>query len=124
MPPTTWETEAWRRGKAGVLKPVYQGGKKVGSVREYSDTLPILCSKARDPEKYRDRQQIDVTASLTRSTRPATASTPTPPEGAARTRRTAWPGSSGRTGAARDRAVGAAWHWQEPRAWRSCTSVR
>lgn len=58
------ETEAWRRGKAGVLKPVYQGGKKVGSVREYSDTLLIFMLKGTRPEKYRDRQQIDVTASL------------------------------------------------------------
>lgn len=58
------EAEAWRRGKTGVLKPVYQGGKKVGSVREYSDTLLIFMLKGTRPEKYRDRQQIDVTASL------------------------------------------------------------
>jgi len=58
------ETEAWRRGKLGVLKPVYQGGKRVGSVREYSDTLLIFMLKGTRPEKYRDRQQIDVTASL------------------------------------------------------------
>lgn len=58
------ETEAWRRGKLGVLKPVYQGGKHVGSVREYSDTLLIFMLKGTRPEKYRDRQQIDVTASL------------------------------------------------------------
>ena len=58
------EAEAWRRGKTGVLKPVYQGGKKVGSVREYSDTLLIFMLKGTRPEKYRDRQQIDVTAGL------------------------------------------------------------
>jgi hypothetical protein len=62
------ETEAWRRGKAGVLKPVYQVGKdqdgQIGVVRKYSDALLTTLAKAAKPEKYRDRQQIDVTASL------------------------------------------------------------
>lgn len=31
--------EAVRRGRDGVKKPVYQGGKRVGAIREYSDTL-------------------------------------------------------------------------------------
>lgn len=58
------EAEAWRRGTKGVLKPVYQSGKEVGHVREYSDTLLIFMLKGARPEKYRDRQQIDVNASL------------------------------------------------------------
>lgn len=53
----TMEAEAWRRGTKGVLKPVYQGGKRVGGIREYSDTLLIFMLKGARPEKYRDRQE-------------------------------------------------------------------
>lgn len=42
--------EALRRAVDGVDKPVYQGGKKVGTVREYSDTLLIFMIKLRDKE--------------------------------------------------------------------------
>lgn len=49
------EDEAVRRAYEGMNKPVFQGGKKVGSVREYSDTLLIVLLKARAPEKYKDR---------------------------------------------------------------------
>lgn len=51
------EDEAVRRAYEGTLKPVYQGGKKVGSIREYSDTLLIVLLKARAPEKYRERYE-------------------------------------------------------------------
>ncbi|HXF65635.1 MAG TPA: hypothetical protein VNK67_02905 [Burkholderiales bacterium] len=53
------EDEAIRRGHQGVDKPVYQGGRKVGTVREYSDTLLIFMLKARRPEKFKDRAEID-----------------------------------------------------------------
>lgn len=49
------EDEAVRRAYEGVLKPVFQGGVKVGSIREYSDTLLIVLLKARDPQKYKER---------------------------------------------------------------------
>jgi hypothetical protein len=59
------EAEAWRRAVAGVLKPVFQGGKRVGQVREYSDTMLALLLKAHKPEKYRERfdhkVELDVT---------------------------------------------------------------
>lgn len=48
------EGELHRRAFKGVLKPVYQGGARVGSIREYSDTLAIFLMKAHRPEKYRD----------------------------------------------------------------------
>lgn len=48
------ESEAWRRAMQGVEKPVYQGGKLVGSVQEYSDTLLIFQLKGLRPDKYRD----------------------------------------------------------------------
>lgn len=54
----TLEGEAWRRAVKGVLKPVYQAGKKVGTVREYSDTLLIFLLKGAKPEKYKDRGEI------------------------------------------------------------------
>ena len=49
------EQEARRRAVDGVEKPVYQGGKKVGTVKEYSDTLLIFMLKGIKPEKYKDR---------------------------------------------------------------------
>lgn len=49
------EREAYRRAAVGVDKPVFQGGKQVGKVREYSDTLLIFLLKARRPDTYRER---------------------------------------------------------------------
>lgn len=48
------EDEATRRAVNGLEKPVFQGGKLVGRVREYSDTLLIVLLKARAPLKYRE----------------------------------------------------------------------
>jgi hypothetical protein len=55
------EAEAQRRAVEGVLKPVYQKGTKVGTVREYSDTLLIFLLKAHKPKKYRDNATIEHT---------------------------------------------------------------
>lgn len=55
------EDEATRRGREGTLKPVYQQGRKVGEVREYSDTLLIFMLKARRPEKFKDRSAQELT---------------------------------------------------------------
>lgn len=57
------EAEAKRRAYEGVEEPVYQGGKQVGTIRKYSDTLLIFLMKGARPEKYRDRQQIEQTVS-------------------------------------------------------------
>jgi len=57
----TLEQEAIRRARDGVLKPVYQGGKKVGTVREHSDTLLIFMLKAKRPDVYRDRISAELT---------------------------------------------------------------
>ena len=45
--------EADRRGMEGVAKPVYQGGKLVGTVQTYSDNLLMFRMKKLDPS-YRD----------------------------------------------------------------------
>ncbi len=49
------EDEALRRAIAGSERPIYQGGKHVGSERVYSDRLIELLLKARRPKKYRER---------------------------------------------------------------------
>lgn len=49
------EAEARRRAHDGTSKPVYQGGRLVGYVQEYSDTLLIFLLKGCRPEKYRER---------------------------------------------------------------------
>lgn len=54
------EDEAVRRAYEGTLRPVFQGGKKVGKIKEYSDTLLIVLLKARAPEKYKERFQSEV----------------------------------------------------------------
>lgn len=48
------QDEAIRRAYHGVERPVYQGGKLVGFVKEYSDSLLQFIIKAKDP-RYRDR---------------------------------------------------------------------
>lgn len=55
------EDEAHRRAVEGTTRPIYQGGKKVGTIKEYSDTLLVVLLKARAPEKYRDRISQELT---------------------------------------------------------------
>lgn len=58
------EEEGYRRAHDGVTqeKPIYYLGQQVGSVIEtdYSDSLLMFLLKARKPEKYKDRLQVDV----------------------------------------------------------------
>lgn len=43
---------------APVLKDA-QGNPRIATMKEYSDTLAIFLLKAHDPEKYRERQEIN-----------------------------------------------------------------
>lgn len=52
------EDEARRRAFKGTLKPVFQGGEKVGAIREYSDTLLIFLLKGAKPQKYREHVTV------------------------------------------------------------------
>lgn len=52
------EEEARRRAFEGTQKPVYQGGVKVGAVREFSDTLMIFLLKGRRREVYGERRVL------------------------------------------------------------------
>lgn len=54
------EEEARRRAAEGCDRPVYQGGKLVGKVREYSDVLLIFLLKAHRPDKYRENSRVVV----------------------------------------------------------------
>lgn len=49
------EDEARRRAMLGVETPVFYGGKDVGKVCKFSDTLLMFMLRARRPETYRDR---------------------------------------------------------------------
>ena len=56
------EDEARRRAVDGVVKPVYQGGTRVGEIREYSDSLLSLILKGKRPEVYaRPETSVNVT---------------------------------------------------------------
>lgn len=54
------EAEAYRRGVKGVQRPVYQGGALAGYVTEYSDLLIQLLLKANRPDKYREKNDVQV----------------------------------------------------------------
>ena len=54
------EAEAYRRGVKGVERPVYQGGALAGYVTEYSDLLLQLMLRANRPEKYREKNEVQV----------------------------------------------------------------
>lgn len=49
------EAEILRRAVEGVVEPVYQSGRLVGTVRRLSDTLLMFAAKAVLPAKYRER---------------------------------------------------------------------
>ena len=54
------EAEAFRRGVKGVQRPVYQAGALAGYVTEYSDLLLQLLLRANRPDKYREKNDIQV----------------------------------------------------------------
>lgn len=54
------ESEAYRRGVKGTQRPVYQGGELAGYVTEYSDLLLQLLLRANRPDKYREKNDIQV----------------------------------------------------------------
>lgn len=56
------EDEAKRRAFTGNKEPVYQGGKKVGTITKYSDTLLIFLLKSLKPSTYRDTVRNEVSA--------------------------------------------------------------
>lgn len=57
------EDEARRRAVEGVEEVVYYGGKAIGVVRKYSDSLLMMLLKGRRPEIFRDRTSGDTNGS-------------------------------------------------------------
>jgi hypothetical protein len=58
------EAEARRRAVEGTERPIYQGGKRVGTVREYSDALLIFLLKGTRPQKFRENYKIEYTGAV------------------------------------------------------------
>lgn len=56
-----FEDEARRRAVEGVERPVFQAGKLVGHVREYSDNVLIRFLERRDASWRQAKSQIEVT---------------------------------------------------------------
>lgn len=56
------EQEARRRAVEGTEEPVFYQGFECGRVRKYSDSLLMFLLKAARPERFRERQQVDVTS--------------------------------------------------------------
>ncbi len=54
------ETAGMQRAVNGVERPVYQGGKLVGTTREYSDDLLKTMLAARMPKKYARQGEIKI----------------------------------------------------------------
>jgi hypothetical protein len=53
------EDVAWSRAMLGVVQPVFQGGKQVGSIIEYDNNLLIQMLAAHKPEVYGRRLRIE-----------------------------------------------------------------
>lgn len=54
------EAEAWRRATEGTKRPVYQGGKEVGYVMEYSDRLAEMLLKGHRSYRFKDRVETQL----------------------------------------------------------------
>ncbi len=59
------EVELHRRAVEGTTKPVFQGGRHIGDIQEYSDTLLMFMLKALRPDKYRERTETSHSGSVT-----------------------------------------------------------
>lgn len=55
------ENEAWRRGRDGYDKPVFQGGQQVGVIREFSDSLLMFLLRGHRGELFHDKVRQEVT---------------------------------------------------------------
>ena len=53
------EDEAFRRAVEGVDKPVFQGGQRVGFIKQYSDNLLAVVLKAENPDKYSEKHKVE-----------------------------------------------------------------
>lgn len=61
------EQAMYQRAEAGYLKPVFQGGKKVGEIREFSESTGIFMLKGLKPEVYGDKQKVELSGKVSLS---------------------------------------------------------
>ena len=54
------EAEARRRAVEGTDEPVFYKGAECGNIRKYSDNLLMFILKGARPEKYAERQKVEV----------------------------------------------------------------
>lgn len=52
------EAEAVRRARFGVAEPVFYQGEQCGTIQRYSDQLLALLLRAKKPEEYRERSDV------------------------------------------------------------------
>lgn len=57
------EDELYRRSTKGVLEPVFYKGDVVGEIRKYSDRLLEFALKAKRPDVYRERFDVNTNVS-------------------------------------------------------------
>ena len=58
------EAEAMRRARDGYQRPVYQKGELVGYDTVYSDQMLLTLLRARAPETYSERRDVNVTGNI------------------------------------------------------------
>lgn len=58
------ESEIARRAVHGVDEDVWHKGEVVGSAKKYSDNLLMFMTKARDPDRYRERSEVKHTGEI------------------------------------------------------------
>lgn len=54
------EAEARRRAVEGVTRPVYQGGRHVGDITEYSDQLLMFYLKGKRPMTWSEKARVEL----------------------------------------------------------------
>lgn len=59
------EAEARRRAVQGWPEPVFHQGRKVGTIRKYSDRMLEILLKGHRPEKFRERVDMKHSGRLT-----------------------------------------------------------
>jgi hypothetical protein len=64
------EREAYRRAVEGVPEPVFHKGEEIATINRYSDTLLIFMLKARKPETYRERFDVNHSGKVATPERP------------------------------------------------------
>lgn len=59
--------EIRRRAIEGVDEPIFYKGQKVATVKRYSDVLLIFLAKGEMPDKFKDRNHVEMDANVAHS---------------------------------------------------------